>query len=402
MAWQAGAELAMMERSFGLAASGGFSYPQYGTGNARNTWYACNIVDANGKEVPWVDRDGNILQTEPERHIPAPGQKMFYYGRAWGSREIWGPSLITDLPERILKGEYVLPMYADLPGMPEHERRAIWGLMIPHEGKCRIIYDTYQRAGFDPDKDMLQVNVMPPDQYEYAAWWGAYGPRQWREIILGGGILFDWDLKTNLEGLYTAGSQGYASANHASSATMGRYAGRKSAEYVKVAKTPVIDRTQIDKEKERVYKPLEQDSNGIGWKELRGGLARIMQDYCGEYKNKETLEMGLQWLQSIKESEASSVYVRNPHELARTLECLTRITIGEIIFNASLARKASSAVLNFSRLDYPEVDPPEWHKLVTLKQVNQEIKTGELPVNYWLMPPYASTHEENYKIHCSL
>jgi succinate dehydrogenase/fumarate reductase flavoprotein subunit len=402
MAWEAGAELALMERSFGLAAAGAFSYPQYGTGNAHNTWYACNIVDANGKEIPWVDRDGNILKTETERHQPLPGQKLFYYGRAWGTREIWGPSLLPDLPQRILDGEYVLPLYADLPGMPEHERRAIWGLMIPNEGKCRIIYDTYQRAGFDPDKDMLQVNVMPPDQYEYAAWWGAYGPRQWREMIQGGGVLFDWDLKTSLDGLYAAGSQGYASANHASSATMGRYAGRKAVEYVKAAQPPIIDRKQVDREKERVYKPLEQGSDGIGWKELRGGLARIMQDYCGEYKSKETLEMGLQWLQGIRESEASSVYVRNPHELARTLECLTRITLGEVIMNASLARQASSNILNFSRLDFPEVDPPDWHKLVTLKQVDHEIKTGELPVNYWLKPPYASTYEENYQKHCGL
>ena len=134
MAWQAGAELALMERSFGLAASGGFSYPQYGTGNAHNTWYACNIVDTNGKEIPWVDRDDTILETESERHLPAPRQKTFYYGRGWGSYQIWGPCIIPDLPERIANGEYVLPLYADLPAMPDHERRAIWGLMIPHEG----------------------------------------------------------------------------------------------------------------------------------------------------------------------------------------------------------------------------------------------------------------------------
>jgi hypothetical protein len=35
----------------------------------------------------------------------------------------------------------VLPLYADLPGMAEHERRAIWGLMIGSEGKSKILYD---------------------------------------------------------------------------------------------------------------------------------------------------------------------------------------------------------------------------------------------------------------------
>lgn len=402
MAWRAGAELALMERGGAGYTSGGFGYPQYGVGNAHNTWYACKIVDANGKEIPWVDRDGKILKTVEERYLPAPGQKYFYYGRYSGSPEVWGPSLIPDLPERIMKGEYVLPLYADLPGMPDYERRAIWGLMIPHEGKCRIIYDNYQRAGFDPDKDMLQVIVMPPDKYTYAAWWAAFGARQWRERVHGGGLLFDWDLKASLDGLYVAGCQAYCCADHASSAVTGRYAGRKAARYSQTVKKSVIDRQQVDAEKTRVYSPLQQGEGGIGWKELRGGLARIMQDYVGEYLNEETLKMGLTWLNSIKESEASSVYVRNPHELARTLECLTRITVGEITMQASLARKASSRELSFNRLDYPEVDPPEWNKLLTIKLDNGNIKLGELPNDYWLKPPYAPTYEENYRKHNGL
>lgn len=402
MAWQAGAELALMERGGIPYTSGGFGYPQYGVGNAHNTWYACKIVDANGKEIPWVDRDGEILKEVNERYQPAPGQKYFYYGRGYGTYNVWGPCLIPDLPERIAKGEFVLPLYADLPGMPAHERRAIWGLMIPHEGKCRIIYDTFQRAGFDPDKDMLQVVVMPPEKYTYGAWWAAYGARQWRETTHGGGVLFDWDLKSSLDGLYVAGSQAYCSANHASSATTGRYAGRKAASYARTVVQGIISSDQVAKEKARVYAPLKQGKNGIGWKELRAGLARIMQDYAGEYVNEETLKMGLSWLYSIRESEASSVYVRNPHELMRTLECLTRLTAGEIILKASLARKASSQVLNFNRLDFPQVDPPQWHKLITLHQENHTIEVGEKPVEYWLAPPYAASYAENYQKHCDL
>jgi succinate dehydrogenase/fumarate reductase flavoprotein subunit len=140
----------------------------------------------------------------------------------------------------------------------------------------------------------------------------------------------------------------------------------------------------------------------MGWKELRAGLCRIMQDYCGEYKSEEALRMGLRWLNSIRESEASTAYVRNPHELARTLECLTHITVGEIIMQASLARKASNSALEFYRLDYPKMDPPEWNKLVTIRQENGDIKIGELPLNYLLLPPNASTYEDNYRKHSCL
>jgi hypothetical protein len=48
------------------------------------------------------------------------------------------------------------------------------------------------------------------------------------------------------------------------------------------------------------------------------------------------------------------------------------------------------------------MDPPEWNKLVTIKLENGDIKVGELPHNYWLLPPNAPTYEENYKKHAIL
>ena len=396
MGWLAGAELTMMERS--QESAGPFRYPAYGTGNAHNTWFACNIVDADGKEVPWVDGNGNVLKTVEER--TRLGQ-----GGPFGD----GARLIPDLAERIAKGEYKLPLYADLPSMPEHERRALFGLMVGNEGKTRIgIYETYTRAGFDPDKDMLQANVLPPQLAgEFIPWWDhksslASAP-QWRAtaFIGGGGLLVDWDMRTTLEGLYAAGAQTAGGGGHAGGAATGRYTGRKAAAYAKEAGDPVIDRTQVDNEKTRVYAPVGRKGD-IGWKELHGGVARIMQDYCGKYKSEEILKMGLWWLNSIRGSETERVYVRNPHELARFLETMVRLTVGEIIMNASLARQASSRPLDFWRLDYPEVDPPEWQKFVTIKLENGKVRVGERPLDFWLRPPYATTYEENYKLHSGL
>ena len=402
MAWNAGAELALMERSGRALCSGFFRYPPYGTGDHNNTWFACTIVDANGKEIPYVDRDGNVLRTVSERYRPAPGQKFSLYGRM-GDYSIWAPALLPDLPDRIAKGEYVLPLYADLPGMPEHERRAIWGLMIYNEGKCSIIYENYCRAGFDPDKDMLQLPVMPPEQYGRGPAWETYGPRQWREGAFGGGggIVFDWDLKSNIEGLYVAGSQQYSGGTHSHAAATGRYAGRKAAAYAARARLGAVDRRRVAEEKERVYAPVLR-KDGIGWKELRAGLCRVMQDYCGDFKSAPILQAGLRWIRSIRESEASTAFARNPHELCRVLECFTHMTIGEIIMQASLARKASSLLLDFKRLDYPEADPPEWNKIVTLRQEDGRVRVGELPMRYWLLPPYAAGYEENYRKHSEL
>jgi succinate dehydrogenase/fumarate reductase flavoprotein subunit len=394
MGWLAGAELSLMERS--QESAGPFRYPAYGTGNAHNTWYPCTIVDAKGKEIPWVDKKGNPFKTVQDR-IQAGGH---------------GPEaakLIPDLSDRIAKGEFSLPFYADLPGMPKDERRAIFGLMVCHEGKTRIpVYETYTQAGFDPDKDMLQANVLPPELAgQFVPWWDhkskMASAAQWRDTAFlgGGGLLVDWDMKTSLEGLYAAGAQTAGGGGHAPAAATGRYCGRRAAAYAEGATQPEIDRKQVDEAKAHSYAPVGREGQ-IGWKELQAGLCRIMQDYCGEFKNEDTLNHGLWWLNSIREGEASRTYIRNPHELGRYLECMMRLTVGEIMMHASLARKASSQFLDFKRMDFPQMDPPEWEKFLTIRMEQGDVKAGELPLNYWLMPPYAPTYEENYEKHSGL
>ena len=384
-AWKAGALFTHMERSKG-PTSGGLSWPRFAIGSQTNTWYPCNLVDANGKEIPWVDGYGNDITTVEER--------------TQSHREA---QPTPELPGRIIDGEFLQPLYADLPSMPEYERRAIFGLMVGNEGKTRVpVYQVYTEAGFDPDKDMLQAPIISRE-----AGGEGLGPPLWRTGAAGGswsggGVVVDWDLKTNLEGLYAAGNQVAANwGGHPGAATTGRYAGRKAATYAKTAKAPAPDRRQIDEEKNRVYQPIGHNGD-VSWKELHAGISRVMQIYCGEFKSEKMLERGLWWLNSIRESEAERVMVRNPHELVRYLECQTRLTISEMIIHACLARKASSRPLDFKRIDYPQVDPPEWNKFVTTRLENGEVKVGDLPANYWVLPPYAPTHRENYEQHCDL
>ena len=84
------------------------------------------------------------------------------------------------------------------------------------------------------------------------------------------------------------------------------------------------------------------------------------------------------------------------------LECFSLIKTGELVIQASLARKASSALMDFYRLDYPEIDPPEWRKFLPIRLEDDEVKVRELPQDYHLKPPYSSTYEENYRLHCEL
>jgi len=352
--WNAGAEFACMEQT-GPGVLSGFGYAPYSMANTSNTYHGTPIVDANGKEVPWVDINGRQLKTLQERFLPSPGQKfqlgigigLYYYLDEYRLND-----LVRDLPERILKGEFTLPLYADLTLMPESERRAIFGMMVGNEGKTRIpIYDTFTKAGFDPDKDMLQAPVMPPEAYWISNFWSGISPPQVRGLA-GGGFLVDWDLRTSLEGLYAAGGASlFGGGCHGESHTTGRYAGRKAAAYVKRAPEPAVDRKQIEAEKAFAYAPLKQDKDGIGWKEVNYAIARIVQDYCSKYKNELTLNLGLRLLNELKQTELAAAYASNPHELGRLLECHSLITVGEMVMQSSLARRASSVYLDFYRLD---------------------------------------------------
>jgi succinate dehydrogenase/fumarate reductase flavoprotein subunit len=373
MAWRAGAEFTMMENSSheewgGSTGIGGS--PMFGSGSSFATWHPCSIVDANGKPVPWVDKDGKPISTLYQRSHPASGEGLYALvlgGGEGGTMSM--PHVIHDLSARVQRGEFALPFYADLPGMPPHERRAIFGLMVGQEGKTWPVYRSLTQAGFDPDRDLLQAYELGP------------APLGWRRLRYGG-LIHDWDLRSSLEGLYAAGQQIFNGCGASHACCTGRWAGAHAAEFAARAPAPAIDRAQVDHEKARVYAPLSR-SEGMDWKELECGIAKVMQDYCGDIKSEGLMTLGLQALDEIGRAEASTLTARNPHELMRALEVLDILTCAEIILHSSLARRASSRWFGFRRVDYPDLDPPGWTKWVTVRQHEGVIHAGERPLDYY-------------------
>lgn len=403
IAWRAGAEFTMMEKSMRSPFGSAYAYPPYGSGNAINTWYPCTIVDAKGREVPWVDAWGRPLQTLAQRCRPAPGQKFFIMGGGSSShphpglKEYAGPRPTPDLEARMRAGEFAPPFYADLAGMPELERRAIWGLMVGNEGKTRIpVMQAYTAAGFDPDRDMLQ-------SYDFLRGHGMREPVLPQERTFGeqgvcGGLLVDWDLQSNLPGLYGAGDLLFGGQDHSHAACTGRYAGARAALAARSRPPPEPDSGQIERERTRVYAPLAQPATGPDWKELNAAIARVMQNYCSEPKNAELLELARTWLQDLQLREAPRVAATNPHQLMRVHEVHDILTCARMIVTACEARKASSAYLHFERLDYPQLDPPEWHKWLVIRQRGDEgTALSDRPIAFWgdFERHYRPRHAEN-------
>jgi succinate dehydrogenase/fumarate reductase flavoprotein subunit len=370
MAWKAGAMFTLMEASSGRGAQPSIGVLRPPSRNP--TWHPCTIVDANGKEIPYIDVNGDVVPTVSRRCHPAPGQRRYLGGgHLMPAPEYDGPHLLPErkIEEEVRNGRFVLPLYGDLPSMPELERKVIFRMMLANEGLGAIGYYTLMKSGFDPDKDMLQAYGSPPTP----------NVRSVRMDM--GGLVVDWNLRTNLEGLYAAGEQAYGTWGCAGSSTSGHWAGQRAAEYASGTSRAPVSRQQVENEKRRVYAPLGRAS-GILWKELENGIAKVMQDYCGDLKHEEGLKIAKRWLAEIDDSELKRLRARTPHELMHSLEVTNILGVSQLVVDSCLARKASSQLLGFHRSDYPAVDPPEWHKLVTVKLEQGAVAVGELPIDH--------------------
>jgi succinate dehydrogenase/fumarate reductase flavoprotein subunit len=387
MGWRAGAEFTMMEKSVGAEFSAsGRSFPPYGAGNNHNTWYGATLIDSAGREIPYVDRDGNILNDISVRFKPSPGQKFFLKGGSVDNPKYKyrGPDTLP-FPDMIAKG-YKLPFYADLSGLPESERKIIWGMMVGEEGKTKIpVYKNYTEAGFDPDKHVLQC---------YGTGWTSaqFLPDERQLFGLPGGFMNDWNLSTNLEGLFVAGDSLYASNCYGHAVATGHYAGRHASEFAAGNKKQDPDKKQIIEEKERIYCPLHnKPSDSIGWKELNMGISKIMKNYCGEIKHDELLKIGLEQLDDYENRIVNETYAYNPHELVRLLEVFDILTVSRIILISCLRRKTSSKPLCFVKYNSSEVI--DAGMLLTIRQAGSDIITRELNVGFF------GDLNENYERH---
>ena len=379
MGWKAGVEFTMMEKSVRAEFSAaGRSFPPYGAGNNHNTWYAATMVDARGVEIPYVDRDGKELKTVSERYYPAPGQKFFLKGGVIDNPkyEYRGPETL-DFSELVKRG-YQLPFYADLSRMPDAERRVIWGMMVGEEAKTKIpIYQNYTERGFDPQKHMLQ---------SYGTGWQSANFLEQERQFFGapGGILNDWDLKTNIDGIYAAGDQLYASDCAGFACATGYYAGRKASDYAKETEFGEVSRADVEAEKERLYAPLYvSKEDGMSWKELNMAISKAMQNYCGGAKCEALLKEGLDLLKQFETEIVPKLTASNPHDLMRIHEVLDILTVSQIVLYACLERKASSAPLCFVRNDYPEEEKPEERRHLALHLENGKPVVREVPLNFF-------------------
>ena len=358
MAWQAGAKLTMMEGSVPTRITGGLKHKWYSGGN-----------DASYENVALVDAN-NVK-------LPAPTQGWEDGGAMFSNQ----PQIIENIRQGIKRGEYELPFFGDFAGMKPEESHATWDLMLTEESTTKEMVRMMNRNGFDRTKDQIMNYTFIELQ-----------PNQQHRIPSRGGLITDWDLMTNVDGLYGAGTSLYSPGDHSFAAATGRYAGRKAAAFAAGVQQGEYDRAQIDAEKERVLAPTKR-VNGVDWKELHNGLSRVMQYFVGEFRSEKLLQLALEEIDRLETYAVPMLCAPDPHKLMRAMEDISIIEYSKIIIYAMRERRFTNEKLNIERIDYPEDNEEDAKNFLVLHQEDGKPVYERVPIRFW------GNMKEEYEAH---
>lgn len=113
------------------------------------------------------------------------------------------------------------------------------------------------------------------------------------------------------------------------------------------------------------------------------GISKAMQNYCGDAKSDDLLNSGLKILINYEKDVVPATFAYNPHELMRLLEVFDILTVSQIIIYASLARKSSSKVLCFNRIDNELEETENDKRLITLRLAENKVVLDEKPLDFY-------------------
>lgn len=149
------------------------------------------------------------------------------------------------------------------------------------------------------------------------------------------GVWVNERAETSVKGLYSAGDMAAVPHNYMLGAfTYGWFAGHNAADFVAGREFSALDSAQIEKEKARVYAPLDRE-HGLPPAQVEYKLRRFVNDYLQPPKVTKKMQIGLQRFSDI-ERDLDQMKANNAHELMRAMETSVIRDCAEMAARASL------------------------------------------------------------------
>ncbi|MDG1210852.1 MAG: fumarate reductase/succinate dehydrogenase flavoprotein subunit [Paracoccaceae bacterium] len=180
------------------------------------------------------------------------------------------------------------------------------------------------------------------------------------------GVFVDENARCTIDGLYAAGDMANVPHNYMLGAfTNGAIAGTDAVDFVAEVDFAEFDMGEVDAERERVLAPTRRD-DGIPPNQIEYKTRRFVNDYLQPPKVTAKMELAQTRFEEVRHDMDTEMYVRDSHELMRSLEASTILDCADMAAAASLYRTESRWGLYHNRVEY-EKDDENWfcHTIMT-------------------------------------
>lgn len=198
--------------------------------------------------------------------------------------------------------------------------------------------------------------------------------------VTGSGIKIDGQSATTLPGLFACGDACDHNRCVHGAITGGYKAGKEAAGYAtRMLHLGMISKPLVREKIDRILAPLHR-SSGYSYRQIEDVIRKIMAEHVGPMRSKAGLGLGLKKLKRI-ETYLNEMKVNDLHELMRSNETRSILTVGKMMATAALFRTESRNKPYHHRLDFPETDNENWCGLVTIRKKKDAFSCDFEPIH---------------------
>ena len=181
------------------------------------------------------------------------------------------------------------------------------------------------------------------------------------------GVRIDENGESSVKGLYAAGDTSLCARGHLSGAFVyGEISAENAGEFASTVDYEPVDKDQVEDFIEKLEARSARSKNPVSIEEFEYKVRRIISDYLSPPKNAYKLNRLLWWMDRFRTELETMVFVRDKHDLFKTLEVENIIQCATLSATASLERTESRWLPWHYRSDFPDKDDQNWLKHIVL------------------------------------